>query len=289
MLLDPVKRRQYDSVDEEADVEPPNKKQLQKGDFYKLWSKVFKAEGRFSKTHPVPTFGNAEASKDHVEAFYNFWYNFDSWRTFEYLDEDVPDDNENRDQKRHVERKNASARKKKKAEDNARLRKLLDEASAGDERIKRFRQEANAAKNKKRLDKEAAEKKAIDDAKAQKEAEEKAKAEAEVAAKADRESSKKAKEAAKNAVKKNKRVLKGSVKDANYFAAGGDASAAQIDAVLGDVELVQGKIDPDEIAALAGKLNGLTVADKIKAVWSDEVKRLVGAGKLKDGDVKTLA
>lgn len=289
VLLDPVKRRQYDSVDEEADVEPPTKKQLQKGDFYKLWSKVFKSEGRFSKTHPVPTFGNAESTKEHVEDFYNFWYNFDSWRSFEYLDEDVPDDNENRDQKRHVERKNANARKKKKAEDNARLRKLLDEASAGDERIKRFRQEANAAKNKKRFEKEAAEKKAAEDAKAKKEAEEKAQAEAEAAAKADRESAKKAKEAAKNAVKKNKRVLKGSVKDANYFATGGDASAAQIDAVLGDVELVQGKIDPDEIAALAGKLNGLTVADKIKAVWNDEVKRLVDAGKLKNGEAKTLA
>jgi DnaJ family protein C protein 2 len=288
VLLDPVKRRQYDSVDEEAEVEPPTKKQLQKGDFYKLWSKVFKAEARFSKTHPVPTFGGVDSSKEHVEEFYNFWYNFDSWRTFEYLDEDVPDDNENRDQKRHVERKNANARKKKKAEDNARLRKLLDDASAGDDRIKRFRQEANAAKNKKRLDREAAEKKAAEDAKAKKEAEEKAAQEAETAAKADREASKKAKEAAKNAVKKNKRVLKGSVKDANYFASGGDASAAQIDAVLGDVELVQTKIDPDEIADLAGKLNGLKVADEIKGVWANEVKRLVGAGKLKDGEAKTL-
>ncbi|KAG6013898.1 hypothetical protein E4U54_006161 [Claviceps lovelessii] len=288
VLLDPVKRRQYDSVDEEADVEPPTKKQLQKGDFYKLWSKVFKSEARFSKTHPVPSFGAADATKEQVEDFYNFWYNFDSWRSFEYLDEDVPDDNENRDQKRHVERKNTNARKKKKAEDNARLRKLLDEASAGDERIKRFRQEANAAKNKKRLEKEAAEKKAAEEAQAQKEAEAKAKAESEANAKADRESAKKAKEAAKNAVKKNKRVLKGSVKDANYFASG-EASAAQIDAALGDVELVQGKIDPDEIAALAGKLNGLTVADEIKSVWAGEVKRLVDAGKLKDGDVKTLA
>ncbi|KAK2593556.1 Zuotin [Conoideocrella luteorostrata] len=289
VLLDPVKRRQYDSVDEEADVEPPNKKQLQKGDFYKLWSKVFKSEGRFSKTHPVPSFGPADATKEQVEDFYNFWYNFDSWRSFEYLDEDVPDDGESRDQKRHVERKNTNARKKKKAEDNARLRKLLDEASAGDERIKRFRQEANAAKNKKRNEKEAAEKKAVEDAKAKKEAEEKAKAEAELAAKADRESAKKAKEAAKNAVKKNKRVLKGSVKDANYFASGGEASASQIDAVLGDVELVQGKIDPDEMAALASKLNGLTVAGEIKAVWNGEVKRLVDAGKLKDGDAKSLA
>ena len=235
----------------------------------------------------MPLFGDDKSTKEDVENFYNFWYNFDSWRSFEYLDEDVPDDNENRDQKRHMERKNANARKKKKAEDNARLRKLLDDCSAGDERIKRFRQEANAAKNKKRLDKEAAEKKAIEDARLKKEAEEKAAKEAEEAAKADREANKKAKEAAKNAVKKNKRVLKGSVKDANYFASG-DASAATIDAVLGDVELVQGKIDPDEIAALAGKLNGLKVADEIRNVWSEEVKRLVSAGKLKEGDAKSL-
>lgn len=187
-----------------------------------------------------------------------------------------------------MERKNTNARNKKKVEDNARLRKLLDDASTGDERIKRFRQEAHAAKNKKRFEKEAAEKKAAEDAKAKKEAEEKAAKEAEIAAKADRESSKKAKEAAKNAVKKNKRVLKGSVKDANYFVAG-DAKPAQIDAVLNDVDAVQGKIDPDEIAALAGKLNGLKVADEIKGVWSAEVKRLVDAGKLKAGDVKVLA
>ncbi|KAK3372341.1 DnaJ domain-containing protein [Podospora didyma] len=287
VLLDPVKRRQFDSVDEEADVEPPTKKQLAKGNFYKLWGSVFKAEGRFSKNHPVPQFGDDKSTKEDVENFYNFWYNFDSWRTFEYLDEDVPDDNENRDQKRHVERKNASARKKKKAEDNARLRKLLDDCSASDERIKRFRQEANAAKNKKRLDKEAAEKKAIEDAAAKKEAEAQAAKDAEEKAKQEREANKKAKEAAKTAVKKNKRVLRGSVKDANYFASG-DASPATIDAVLSDVELVQAKVDPEEIAALAAKLNGLKVADEIKGVWVDEVKRLVDAGKIKETEVKAF-
>ncbi|KAK0749166.1 DnaJ domain-containing protein [Schizothecium vesticola] len=287
VLLDPVTRRQFDSVDEEAEVEPPTKKQLTKGNFYKLWGNVFKAEARFSKTHPVPLFGDNKSSKEDVEAFYNFWYNFDSWRTFEYLDEDVPDDNENRDQKRHTERKNANARKKKKVEDNARLRKLLDDCSAGDERIKRFRQEANAAKNKKRLEREAAEKKAADDAAAKKAADEAAAKEAEEKAKVDREAGKKAKEAAKTAVKKNKRVLRGSVKDANYFVAG-DASAATIDAVLGDVELVQAKVDPEEIAALAAKLNGLKVADEIKAVWKEEVGRLVAAGKVKEAEIKAL-
>jgi DnaJ family protein C protein 2 len=289
ILLDPTKRRQYDSVDEHAEVEPPTKKQAQKGNFYKAWGATFKAEGRFSKTQPVPKFGDENSTKEEVEDFYNFFYNFDSWRSFEYQDEDVPDDGESRDQKRHVERKNNNARKKKKTEDSARLRKLLDDASAGDERIKKFRQEANASKNKKRLEKEAAELKAKQDAEAKKEAEAKAAKEAEESAKVEREAGKKAKEAAKNAVKKNKRILKGSVKDANYFAASGDASAAQVDGVLNDVDLIQSKIDADEIAALAGKLNGLKVSDEIKSVWSAEVKRLIDAGKLKEGEAKNLA
>jgi DnaJ family protein C protein 2 len=164
----------------------------------------------------------------------------------------------------------------------------LDECSAGDERIKKFRQAASANKNKKRIDREAAEKKALEEAKAKKEADAAAAKAAEEAAKADKEQVKKAKEAAKNAVKKNKRILKSSVKDANYFAKG-DPPATTIDAVLNDVETVQGKIDPDELAALTSKLNGLKVADEIKGVWSAEIKRLIDAGKLKDGDAKSLA
>lgn len=288
VLLDPVRRRQFDSVDEAADVDPPTKKQLAKGNFYKLWGNVFKSEARFSKVHPVPSFGGEDATREEVENFYNFWYNFDSWRTFEYLDEDVPDDNENRDQKRHMERKNANTRKKRKAEDNTRLRQMLDDCSAADERIKRFRKEANAAKNKKRLDREEAERKAKEEAQKKKEEEEKAAKAAEEAAKLDREAAKKTKEAAKNAAKKNKRVLKGSVKDANYFASG-EPSAATIDAVLGDVDLVQSKLDNEGIAALASKLNGLTVADEIKGVWSGEVSRLAGEGKLSADAVKSFA
>jgi len=157
-----------------------------------------------------------------------------------------------------------------------------------DERIKKFRQEANAHKNKKRLDKEAAEKEAAEKKAAEKAEAERMKKESEEKEKAEREHGKKAKEAAKNAVKKNKRVLKGSVKDANYFVSG-EPAAATIDAVLNDVELIQAKIDPDEIAALAGKLNGLKVADEIKGVWVGEAKRLVDAGKIKAGDVTIFA
>ncbi len=289
MLSDPVRRRQFDSVDEGAEVEPPTKKATQKGNFYKLWSKVFEAEGRFSNHQPVPKLGNDKSTKEDVEHFYNFWYNFDSWRTFEYLDEDVPDDNENRDQKRHVERKNQAARRKKKTEDTARLRKLVDDALALDERIKKFRQAENAQKNKRRLDKEAEQKRLAEEAAKKKEEEAKAAAEKEAADKVAKADNKKAKEAAKNAAKKNKRVVRGAVKDANYFNASGDAPASQVESALNDVDAIITKIDNEELAELTSKLNNEKNAAKIKSIFQDEVKRLVGAGKASDADFKSLA
>ncbi|EED14267.1 ribosome associated DnaJ chaperone Zuotin, putative [Talaromyces stipitatus ATCC 10500] len=289
ILLDPAKRRQYDSCDENANVEPPTKKQLEKGNYYKLWDRVFKSEARFSNKQPVPTFGSENSTEEEVEEFYNFWYNFDSWRSFEYEDEDVPDDNENRDQKRHVERKNANSRRKKKTEDTTRLRKLVDDALAGDERIKKFRQAKRAGKDKKRLEKEAEAKRIAEEKEKAKQEEERKKKEAEEAAKAEREANKKSKEAAKNAAKKNKRVLRNSVKDVNYFAEGGDASASQVDNVLNDVDAIMAKITPEELAALASKLTSAgTDAAAVKAAYVDEVKRLIGEGKLKETEIKAL-
>ncbi|KAI9683067.1 MAG: hypothetical protein M1829_005858 [Trizodia sp. TS-e1964] len=288
ILLDPVKRRQFDSVDENANVEPPTKKETLKGNFYKLWSPVFKSEGRFSKIQPVPKLGDEKSTKEEVETFYNFWYNFESWRTFEYQDEDVPDDNENRDQKRYIERKNTNARKKKKKEDTTRLRELVDEALALDVRIKKFRQEERAGKDKRRLDKEADAKKALEDATRAKEEAEKKRLEDEALAKAERADTKKAKEAAKNAAKKNKRILKGSVKDTNYFQSGGEASAATIDAVLGDLDTFMATIDNEDLATIAGKLAGKKDIAAVKGIYAEEVKKLVANGKLKDTDCKSL-
>lgn len=229
--------------------------------------------------------GGEKSSKEEVEQFYNFWYNFDSWRSFEYQDEDVPDDNENRDQKRHVERKNNNARKKKKTEDTARLRQLVDDCLAGDERIKKFRKEERAGKDRKRLEREEAEKRATATAREAKEAEEQRKKEQEVADKAEKAEGKKAKEAAKNAAKKNKRVLKGSVKDANYLLPPGDtAPAKRVDEVLGDVDAIIAKMDNEELAALAKRLGEAEVGQ----VWKDEVARLLAAGRLKQGDVRVL-
>jgi len=286
ILTDPVKRRQYDSVDEAADRHPPSKKA--RGNFYKLWGPVFESEGRFSKVKPVPKFGDESSTKEQVEEFYNFWYNFDSWRTFEYLDEDVPDDNENRDQKRYVERKNKAQRAKRKTEDTVRLRKLVDDCLALDQRIQKFKQAEKAQRNAKRLAREAEERRAVEEAKKKAEEEKKKKEEEEVVAKAKLADAKKAKDAAKNAVKKNRRVLKGSVKDVNYFA-DGSPSADVIDKVLSDVEVVQGAIDPDELHALARKLEaaGKDTAT-VKAVYTEQILELVGKGKVKAEQFKVL-
>ncbi|OJD12787.1 hypothetical protein AJ78_06664 [Emergomyces pasteurianus Ep9510] len=286
ILLDPVRRRQFDSVDELANVPPPGKK---KGNFFKLWAPVFESEARFSKIQPVPKLGDENSTKEEVEEFYNFWYNFDSWRSFEYEDEDVPDDNENRDHKRHVERKNANARRKKKTEDTARLRRLVDDALAADERIKKFRKAERANKDKRRIEKEAEAKRLTEEKEKARLEEERLKKEAEEAAKAEKMEGKKAKEAAKNAAKKNKRVLKGSVKDVNYFAEGTDATPAQVDGVLNDVDLLISKISNEELAELAAKLVAAGKdAAAVKSTYGDVVKGLVGEGKLKEGETKFL-
>ncbi|KAK9480235.1 DnaJ domain-containing protein [Lipomyces japonicus] len=285
VLSDPVRRRQFDSVDEAADVVPPSKKA--KGDFYKLWSKVFEAEARFSKKQPVPKLGDEKSTKAEVDHFYNFFFNLDSWRTFEYLDEDVPDDSDNRDNKRHTERKNKAARQKHKTEDTARLRKLVDDALSIDPRIKLFKDAERKAKEQRKWEREADSRKAAEDAKAKKEEEERKKKEEEERAKAEKEQNKKAKESAKNAKKKNRRTIKAAVKDTNYFV-DGTASAATIDGSLNDVDLIFEKIDDTELADFTAKVSASTDKAAIRAIFVEVAASIVTAGKASDADFKVL-
>ena len=95
VLTNPERRRQFDSVDPhylslEEDV--PTAAQLKDKDhtaFFKAFTPVFEREARYSKEQPVPPLGTYDAPKEEVEGFYDFWYNFDSWRSFEYLDKEI--------------------------------------------------------------------------------------------------------------------------------------------------------------------------------------------------------
>jgi len=120
--------------------------------FFEKFGPVFEREAHFCATHPekdVPKLGTIDSTKEETEAFYNFWYNFDSWRTFEWHDKEVNEGSNSRDDKRFTEKKNRGERARRKKEDNARLRTLIDVALSCDPRIKKQKQKEKEEREKK--------------------------------------------------------------------------------------------------------------------------------------------
>lgn len=274
IMLDSTKRQQFDSVDERAAVAPPAAKTTY--DFFEAWTPVFDSEAHFSKKQPVPSLGNLESTKEEVDAFYRFWGSIDSWKTFEFKDEDVPDDTANRDHKRYIERKNISNRKKLKVEDNKRVIEMVSRAQSEDPRIKLFKEATKKEKERVKWEKEAGSRKAAEEAAKKAAEEEEAAKKAAEEANAQKANSKKSKEAAKAAKKKNKRAIRTAGKDNGYF--GDEASAASIDA---DIELLLEKLDDVQLSSLAGNLSG-----DVKGAFNGVVAELVGAGSLNPAHMK---
>ncbi|VDB87064.1 unnamed protein product [Peniophora sp. CBMAI 1063] len=218
VLSNKEKRRQYDSVDFgliAIEGEVPEPKEISKAKdpnaaFFELYGPVFEREARFSRTQPVPMLGSFDDSKEQVEGFYDFWYKFDSWRSFEYLDKEVNEGSDSRDDKRYTEKKNKTERARRKKEDIARLRTIVDNALSVDPRIKRIKEEEKAARDAKKKGKTgaggaASAKAKAEEAKRLAEEEAKKKAEEEKVAQAE---AKKAKAAAANAAKKARRAAR---------------------------------------------------------------------------------
>ncbi|OZJ03374.1 hypothetical protein BZG36_04493 [Bifiguratus adelaidae] len=255
-LMDPVKRHQYDSVDfgmEEIDAQVPSRKS--KGDFFKLWGPVFEREGRFSNRQLVPSLGTIDSPREEMEAFYDFFYNFDSWRSFEWLDkEEIGGDN--RDDKRYQEKKNKAQRAQLKKEDNQRLRELVDTALSLDPRVQKYKAEEKERRNAKKNAREAEAKKAAEEKARKAEEERLAKEKAEAEAKASFETAKKEKEAAKKAMKAEKKVIREIQRENNYCQpADTPATAAQVEKSLNKMDAILGKMkDVEELKALRAKL-----------------------------------
>jgi len=135
-----------------------------------IFTSFFEMNSRWSERQPVPKLGGPNASFKDVENFYAFWYDFQSWREFSYLDEEEKEsgmeyvsspkysdssDNEDdlnsdesilfvffsRDQRRWIDKQNKVMRLKRKKDEMARIRTLVDLAYSMDPRVAAFKQE----------------------------------------------------------------------------------------------------------------------------------------------------
>jgi DnaJ family protein C protein 2 len=147
VLIDPVKRRIYDSTDEFDDDIPVD---CAPQDFFKVFGPAFLRNGRWSVNQPVPLLGDDNTPVKEVDSFYNFWYSFKSWREFPHDDEFDLEQAESRDHKRWMERQNAKLTEKNRKEESARVRTLVDNAYKRDPRIVRRKEEERAEKQRKR-------------------------------------------------------------------------------------------------------------------------------------------
>ena len=154
VLMDDKKRRMYDSSLPFDDSIPSEKDVNTETEFYIVFDAAFRRNERWSILRPVPSIGNEDSSRDAVEKFYSFWFNrFETWRDFSHHDEHDLSHAEYREERRWMEVQNMRIRKKKSAEEVARVRRLVDTAAKLDPRLKRWKAddaEAVAAEKRRR-------------------------------------------------------------------------------------------------------------------------------------------
>ncbi|XP_042259927.1 dnaJ homolog subfamily C member 2 [Thunnus albacares] len=221
VLSDPVKRRAFDSVDPTFDNTVPSKSEG-KENFFEAFSPVFDRNARWSSKKHVPKLGTMESSFEDVDNFYSFWYNFDSWREFSYLDEEEKEKAECRDERRWIEKQNRASRAQRKKEEMNRIRTLVDTAYSCDPRIKKFKEEEKARKESEKKAKAEAKKREQEEKERARQAELEAarllKEKEEEEAKQVAQQAKKEKEIQKKAIKKERQKLRTTCKNWNYFA-----------------------------------------------------------------------
>merc|ERR1711936_152465 len=221
ILGNPVTRRAFDSVDPTFDDDVPEVLKKDKDNFINLFGPVFERNKRWAVKTPVPLLGDMDSSREEVDRFYSYWYDFDSWREYSYLDEEDKEKAGDKWERREIDKINKAQRKEKKADEVKRIRKLVDNAYNSDPRIARFREEE-------RLEKVAKKKAKADQAKAKREEEEKLKQEQEEADRKEREekeekertkkaSEKKEKDEMKRLLKNERKKFRTIAKDQNYF------------------------------------------------------------------------
>ncbi|XP_023552225.1 dnaJ homolog subfamily C member 2-like [Cucurbita pepo subsp. pepo] len=256
VLIDPVKRRIYDSTDE-FDDEIPTDCAVQ--DFFTVFGPAFMRNGRWSVNQSVPSLGDDKTPLKEVDDFYNFWYTFKSWREFPHADEFDLEQAESRDHKRWMERQNAKLTEKARKEENARIRTLVDNAYKRDPRIQRRKEEEKAEKQRKKEAKILAKKLQEEEAIRLAEEEKQRKEEEEKRAAQVAQHQKKVKEKEKKLLRKERsrlRTLSGPV-----------ISQSLLDLSEENVENLCSSLDIEQLRNICDKMEGKTGMELAKVLW----------------------
>uniref|UniRef100_A0A240PP91 Uncharacterized protein n=1 Tax=Anopheles christyi TaxID=43041 RepID=A0A240PP91_9DIPT len=211
-------RRAFDSIDPEFDDALPSQSEVDK-DFFGALYDVFKRNARWNESRkPAPMLGDDNTPREAVEHFYDFWYNFQSWREFSYLDEEDKEKGQDREERRWIEKQNKAIRLKRKKEESARIRTLVDLAYNNDPRVVRFKREEKERKlAAKRAKQTAYQVQKAEEERAAKEAAE-AKQRAEEAEQKRIEQIQIERERTKRILKKERKLLRDTAKGKEYFA-----------------------------------------------------------------------
>jgi DnaJ homolog subfamily C member 2 len=134
-LIDPVKRKKYDSSLPFDDKCPSKDDFTSDAKFYELLNRCFNNNARFSQIKPVPTIGDNSTPMDEVYKFYKFWDNFKTWREFSQYDEYDLDEAGDRYERRWMENQNKKCRAKYDKEERKRIFDLVELAYSNDPRI----------------------------------------------------------------------------------------------------------------------------------------------------------
>lgn len=82
-LIDPVKRKRYDSsLPFDDSIPTEGSHDINDKNFYDLFEPVFRRNALFAKKKPVPSIGDPTMPIELVYKFYKYWDNFESWRDF---------------------------------------------------------------------------------------------------------------------------------------------------------------------------------------------------------------
>lgn len=255
VLIDPVKRRIYDSTDEFDDDIPTD---CAPKDFFKVFGPAFMRNGRWSVNQPIPSLGDDCTPLEEVDKFYDFWYMFKSWREFPHADEYDVEQAESREHKRWMERQNAKLQEKARKVEYARVRTLVDNAYRRDPRIIKRKEMEKAEKQRKKEAKYLAKKQQEEEAARAAEEEKRKKEEAEKLAAEAALNQKRLKEKEKKMLRKERTRLRS--------LAAVVVSNKDFDVSESDVEMICSSFEMEQLRELCEKIEGKESKDVVRLI-----------------------